>query len=73
MSHLVDAYIKTISDLNRDKVELLKRIKRLEELGKELRECASMIGTYHSNEIETIDQAEAAVEAWDKFNKETKQ
>ena len=42
------------------------RIKRLEDLGKELRECASMIGTYHSNEIETIDQAEAAVEAWDK-------
>lgn len=52
---------------------LLDHIKRLEEIGKKLRECASMIGTYHSNEIETIDQAEAAVEAWDKFNKETKQ
>jgi predicted nucleic acid-binding Zn-ribbon protein len=49
------------------------RIKRLEELGKELRECASMIGTHYSNQMETIDQAEAAVEAWDKFNKETKQ
>jgi len=49
------------------------RIKRLEELGNELRECASMIGTHYSNQIETIDQAEAAVEAWDKFNKETKQ
>ncbi len=43
-----------------------QRIKRLEELGKELRECASMIGTHYSNQIETIDQAEAAVEAWDK-------
>ena len=36
MSHLVDAhvaYIKTISDLNNDKAELLERIKRLEEAG----------------------------------------
>ena len=34
MSHIVDvhvAYIRTISDLNQDKEELLKRIKRLEE------------------------------------------
>jgi hypothetical protein len=53
--------------------DAIAKIKRLEELGKELRECASMIGTHYSNQIETIDQAEAAVEAWDKFNKETKQ
>ena len=36
MNHLVDAhvaYIKTISDLNQDKAELLKRIKRLEDAG----------------------------------------
>ena len=36
MSHIVDAhvaYIKTISDLNQDKAELLERIKRLEEAG----------------------------------------
>lgn len=34
MSHIVDAhvaYIKAIADLSRDKVELLERIKRLEE------------------------------------------
>ena len=34
MSNIVDvhvAYIRTISDLNQDKAELLKRIKRLEE------------------------------------------
>ena len=34
MSHIVDAhvaYIKAIADLSRDKVELLDRIKRLEE------------------------------------------
>lgn len=34
MSQIVDAhvaYIRTISDLNQDKAELLKRIKRLED------------------------------------------
>ena len=39
MSHIVDAhvaYIKTISDLNQDKAELLKHIKRLEEAGNAL-------------------------------------
>ncbi len=43
-----------------------ERIKRLEELGKELRECADLIGTYDCGEIKTMDRAEAAVEAWDK-------
>jgi len=36
VSHIVDAhvaYIKAIADLSRDKVELLQRIKRLEEAG----------------------------------------
>ena len=36
MSDIVDAhvaYIRTISDLNQDKAELLERIKRLEEAG----------------------------------------
>lgn len=40
MSDIVDvhvAYIRTISDLNQDKSELLKRIKRLEEENNELR------------------------------------
>ncbi len=40
MSHIVDAhvaYIKAISDLGRDKVELLERIKRLEEAGDRMR------------------------------------
>ena len=41
MSHIVDAhvaYIKTIADLSRDKVELLERIKRLEEAGDNMAE-----------------------------------
>lgn len=60
---LKDTHPQTIvRELNR----LNDRIKRLEELGKELRECANLIGNYKSNEMETIEQAEAAVEAWDK-------
>jgi hypothetical protein len=40
VSHIVDAhvaYIKAIADLSRDKVELLERIKRLEEAGDRMR------------------------------------
>ena len=39
MSDILDvhvAYIRTISDLNQDKAELLKRIKRLEDYGNAL-------------------------------------
>ena len=69
MNHLVDAhvaYIKTISDLNQDKAELLERIKRLEELGKELRECAGQLGWTSSDDSRWIQRAEAVVKAWDK-------
>ena len=69
MSDIVDvhvAYIRTISDLNQDKAELLKRIKRLEELGIELRECASRIGTVASGEGSVIRRTEDAIQAWDK-------
>lgn len=44
----------------------LERIKRLEELGKELRECASQLGWTSSDDSRWIERAEAAVEAWDK-------
>ena len=57
---------KDVVWLATEKAKLEERIKRLEELGKELRECANLIGNYKSNEMETIEQAEAAVEAWDK-------
>ena len=49
MSDIVDAhvsYIKTISDLNQDKTQLLERIKRLEEENNELRaEEARLLNT----------------------------
>ena len=42
------------------------RIKRLEELGHELRECASRIGTVASGEGSVIRRTEEAIQAWDK-------
>ncbi len=69
MNHLVDAhvaYIKAIADLSRDKVELLERIKRLEEAGVGLRECASWVGHSCCQYADQILRAKAAIEAWDK-------
>ncbi len=42
------------------------RIKRLEELGKELRECAIQLGWSSSDDSRWIEWVEAAVKAWDK-------
>lgn len=43
-----------------------QRIKRLEEVGRELRECASQLGWTSSEEPRWLKRAEAAVETWDK-------
>jgi hypothetical protein len=48
---------------------LKDRIKRLEELGKELRECASQLGWTSSDDSRWIERAESAVKAWDKEDK----
>lgn len=53
--------------------DAIAKIKQLENLGKELRECASQLGWTSSEDPRWLKRAEAAVEAWDKFNKETKQ
>ena len=50
--------------------KLKDRIKRLEELGKELRECASQLGWTSSDDSRWIERAETAVEAWDKEAKQ---
>jgi hypothetical protein len=47
-------------------IALKDRIKRLEELGKELRECASQLGWTSSDDSRWIERAESAVKAWDK-------
>ena len=43
-----------------------QRIKQLEELGKELRECAGQLGWTSSDDSRWIQRAEAVVKAWDK-------
>ena len=43
-----------------------ERIKRLEELGNELRECARQLGWTSSDDSRWIERAESAVKAWDK-------
>ena len=46
--------------------EANQRVKRLETLGHELRECASRIGTVASGEGSVIRRTEEAIQAWDK-------
>lgn len=66
MSHIVDAhvaYIKAIADLSRDKVELLERIKRLEEAGdflsRYLREMP-----YASDYLAQVDERILRISNW---------
>lgn len=49
--------------------ELQERIKRLEELGSELRDCASRIGTVASGEASIIRRTQEAIEEWDNKTK----
>ena len=46
--------------------EAQDRIKRLEEIGSELRDCASRIGTVASSEGSVIRRTKDAIKAWDK-------
>ena len=60
---LLDIYpIGIVRELNR----MADRIKRLEEAGVELRECASQLGWTSSDDSRWIKRAESAVKAWDK-------
>ena len=43
-----------------------ERIKRMEEAGIELRECASWVGHSCCQYVDQIRRANAAIEAWDK-------
>jgi hypothetical protein len=68
VSDIVDvhvAYIRTISDLNRDKAELLERIKRLEEAGNALLWyfCPKNTGDISFLQSEAVKQWNKAKEA----------
>ena len=57
---------KDIVYLATEKAKLEERIKRMEELGKELRECASWVGHACCQYVDQIRRANAAIETWDK-------
>jgi molecular chaperone GrpE (heat shock protein) len=46
-----------------------ERIKRLEELGNELRDCASRIGTVAADEASVIRRTQKAIEEWNNKTK----
>jgi len=52
-----------------DRKHYMDRIKRLEALGNELRECANQLGWTSSDDSRWIERAESAVKAWDKEDK----
>lgn len=76
MNHIVDAhvaYCKTISELTEVEAELhgqieylCGKIDKLNQLGNELRNCASYIGTVASGEGSVIRRTQEAIESWDK-------
>jgi hypothetical protein len=68
-AHDDGAIWETGCDIERELNAANDRIKRLEEVGKELRECASQLGWTSSEEPRWLKRAEAAVEAWDKEDK----
>ena len=55
--------------LKRELIGTQKRIKRLEEAGTELRECASWVGHACCQYVDQIRRAKAAIETWDKEDK----
>lgn len=77
MNHLVDAhvaYIKTISDLNNDKAELLERIKRLESNIEKLKDAGDLVFIwllYNRSHIGGLD-VDSALREWKQAKKEAK-
>ena len=62
----VDRLTAKVAQLYEGAEEQKQRIKRLEKLGHELRECASQLGWTSSDDSRWIERAESAVKAWDK-------
>jgi hypothetical protein len=60
---------KDVVYLATEKAKLEERIKRLEDAGDELRECASRIGTVASGEGSVIRRTQEAIQAWAKEDK----
>ena len=77
VNHLVDAhiaYIKTISDLNNDKAELIERIKRLENNIEKLKDAGDLVFIwllYNRSHIGGLD-VDSALREWKQAKKEAK-
>ena len=65
-AHDDGAIWETGCDIERELNAAQQRIKRLEELGRELRECASWVGHSYCQYVDQISRAKAAIETWDK-------
>ncbi len=61
-----ERWVNHARELELELIAANERIKRLEEGGRELRECASQLGWTSSEEPRWLKRAEAAVETWDK-------
>ncbi len=77
MSHIVDAhvaYCNAISDLSRDKTELLERIKRLEDNIEKLKDAGDLVFIwllYNRSHIGGLD-VDSALREWKQSKKEAK-
>ena len=77
MSHIVDAhvaYCNAISDLSRDKTELLERIKRLEDNIEKLKDAGDLVFIwllYNRSHIGGLD-VDSALRDWKQSKKEAK-
>ena len=75
MSHIVDAhvaYCNAISDLSRDKTELLERIKRLEDNIEKLKDAGDLVFIwllYNRSHIGGLD-VDSALREWKQSKKE---
>jgi hypothetical protein len=77
VSHIVDAhvaYCNAISDLSRDKTELLERIKRLEDNIEKLKDAGDLVFIwllYNRSHIGGLD-VDSALREWKQSKKEAK-
>ena len=62
----IDRLSAKVAQLYEGSEEQKQRIKRLEEAGIELRECASWVGPSYCQYVDQIRRAKAAIETWDK-------
>jgi predicted nucleic acid-binding Zn-ribbon protein len=65
----IDKLTKSNLQLREGCEALKQRIKRLEEAGNELRDCASRIGTVASGEASVIRRTQEAIEEWNNKTK----